>query len=160
MNAIISDDGVYRYWLDRRSEKIGPVVTFIMLNPSTADAEKDDPTIRRCLGFADSFQCGPLIVVNLFAYRATKPADMKKAINPIGPLNTRYILEAAKRAQFIICAWGPHGRLWKRDSMVHYLLSQRGYKMHCLGYTADGFPRHPLMVKADALLVPFKEPKP
>src|SRR4051812_26865304 len=107
-NAVISACGRYRYLLTRQ---VGPgprAATFIMLNPSTADATKDDPTIRRCIGFARQWGCGRLSVLNLFAFRATDPAAMKRADDPVGPENKDWferILTDAGEGR-VVCGWG------------------------------------------------------
>src|SRR5262249_40146014 len=107
-SAVFSTDGRYRYLLTRR---VGPgrkSATFIMLNPSTADATADDPTIRKCIGFARRWRCGVLRVVNLFAFRATDPDVLKAAADPVGPENRRWILRSIRRTnrQIVVCAWG------------------------------------------------------
>src|SRR4051812_49823510 len=89
-NAVISACGAYRYVLTRQVGGGVRRATFIMLNPSTADASNDDPTIRRCIGFAQRWGCGQLAVLNLFAYRATDPADLKRASEPVGPENREW----------------------------------------------------------------------
>jgi hypothetical protein len=153
--AIISPDGVYRYRLTRRIpcvlRWIKPVM-FCMLNPSKATAEVDDPTIRRCIGFAKSWCCTELIVVNLFALRATDPKELLTHPSPVGPENDDHILRAAaetKPGGMIVAAWGTHGELYGRDAAVRVLLEQAGYEIFCLGTTKGGFPRHPLYVRSD-----------
>lgn len=158
--ATISPCQQYRYRLTR---EVGPwprIALFIMLNPSTADATKDDNTIRRCIGFAQSWSCGELFVENLFAFRATEPWDMLRAADPVGPKNTDYILGAASRAHesggVVVCAWGTHGAHLERDRLVVSLLTQTlGIPLKCLGTTAVGFPRHPLYLPKDAVLAPY-----
>jgi hypothetical protein len=117
-----------------------------MLNGSTADAEKDDPTIRRCIGFAKRWGYGSLEVVNLFGYRTTLPTELKKAPDPVGPENDQYIAAAAKRARKIIVAWGAHGAFKGRNKEVLDLLCKSGFSAECLGTTKDGHPRHPLYI--------------
>lgn len=148
--AILSPCGQYRYRLWRRwSSNVKPVA-FIMLNPSTADAEQDDPTIRKCIGFAKRLGHGAIEVVNLYAYRATKPADLKRAGWPKGPENDRHILDACKDAAMVICAWGAHARGMERPSKVLDLLALAGIPTSALALTDDGQPRHPLMLGYDA----------
>lgn len=148
--AVISDCGLYRYRLWRRWAD-GPCCVFVMLNPSTADATKDDPTIRRCIGFAKREGCGSLEVVNLFAFRATSPDDMKRAVQPIGPDNDRHLLEATRTADGpVIAAWGAHGGYEGRDRSVRLLL--REVSLLCLGKTKNGSPRHPLYAPSNAEL--------
>lgn len=150
-NAIISDDQRYRYWLTRRWESDAEPALFVMLNPSTADAEIDDPTIRRCMGFARSWNAGGIVVVNLYAYRATKPADLWTADEPIGELNNTWLREMAERYPVVVCAWGANAR----DDRVRefcYLMHRIGADLKCLGTTKSGAPRHPLYVKGDTEL--------
>ena len=151
--AVISDCGHYRYRLTRRWAD-GPVCTFIMLNPSTADAAEDDPTIRRCVGFARREDCGALMVVNLFAFRATKPADLFAADDPIGPGNFEALSGAAATAIRndwpLVAAWGAHRAAKKLGAEVRAVIPAV-----CLGKTADGSPRHPLYVRADAPLIRY-----
>lgn len=146
--AIISDCGLYRYRLHRRVTASDRIALFIMLNPSTADAEQDDATIRRCKGFTFALGCGVLQVVNLFAFRTKSPKELKAAAEPQGPLNNMHIGEAAAETVagggFIICAWGVHGGHLDRDRAVVGGLLSNGNQLYSLDETADGFPRHPL----------------
>jgi hypothetical protein len=124
-----------------------------MLNPSTADASKDDPTIRRCIGFATREGFGGIIVVNLFAFRATKPEALKDAADPIGPENLAHLqllaTSAAAGATPLLCAWGAG-----RDAS-HAKAALAAAHLVCLGRTADGSPRHPLYVKANSPMERF-----
>ena len=147
-SADISPCGLYRYTL-RRTWASGPECAFIMLNPSTADADNDDPTIRRCISFAKREGCGALLVVNLFAFRATDPAEMARAADPVGPDNDR-VLDEALKTDFAIAAWGAHPMAQKKGKL---LAAQ--YYLDCLGKTKSGAPRHPLYVKGDAPMIPF-----
>src|SRR5689334_10494992 len=104
--AMLSPDSNYRYSLRRTWREGSRIVCFIMLNPSTADADLDDPTIRRCIGFAKSWNYDALEVVNLFAWRATKPSVLASIDDPEGLENDGSILKAAARAEMIVCAWG------------------------------------------------------
>jgi hypothetical protein len=154
-SAVISPDGVYRYQL-RRQWGDDLTCGFVMLNPSTADADVDDPTIRRCLGFARGWGYDALIVVNLFALRATDPKRLKTHPDPIGD-NDRHIAAAVREMDMVICAWGAHPLAAKRATKVETIL--RRYRacpeICCLGKTRDGAPRHPLYVKGDVHPVPF-----
>lgn len=154
-SAVVSDCGRYRYALTRRWAS-GPMALFIMLNPSTADAEVDDPTIRRCIGFAKREGCGALRVENLFAWRATKPDEMfAQADNVIGATDTA-IREAARAADGpIIAAWGGDRRAEGRARVVTELLDKLGVEVLCLGATKAGAPRHPLYVRRGAGLIDF-----
>ena len=114
-----------------------------MLNPSTADAEKFDPTVRRCFGFACDWGFGSMEVVNLFAFRSTYPEQLKKVSDPVGPENDVIILKAVKESDLVVAAWGIHGRLHGRDLKVQRLIE--GIKdLHCIGTTKAGAPLHPL----------------
>ena len=140
--AVLSDCGTWRYRLDRSWTK-GPKVAFIMLNPSAADAEFDDPTIRRCRAFARDWGYGGLIVGNLFALRSTDPAVLARHPDPIGPDNDRHLVEITCEAEEIVCAWGIQGALANRDRAVTSLLNQFAY-LKILRLTTAGFPGHPL----------------
>lgn len=150
--AIVSPCGKYRYRLDRRWG-MGPLMGFIMLNPSTADAEQDDATIRRCRGFAQREGCGGLVVVNLYAFRATKPADLwaVDALERIGGPQAEFELHRAiEKSEIMVAAWGG-----KTQRAEHWIVERYGRRLKCLGKTKDGHPRHPLYVKGDAPLVPL-----
>lgn len=150
----------YRYTLTRTVDPLlrslrGPML-FVMLNPSTADEHTDDPTIRRCIGFARREQAPSIQVVNLYAYRATDPADLARASWPIGESNDDVLIEAMRSDARIVCAWGAHPmaiRARPRFRRAHKLAGSP--PLLCLGTTKGGAPRHPLYVRADAPLVPF-----
>ena len=157
-SAVMSDCGRYRYRLDRRWAD-GPIMGFVMLNPSTADAEIDDPTIRRCISFAKREGCGALTVVNLFAFRATDPKhlppDQETAQGPMNIAHIRAVMETSEGP--VVAAWGAHAFASKAASVIerHF-----GRRMKCLGKTKDGHPRHPLYVKGDAPLLPLVQKGP
>jgi hypothetical protein len=156
--ATLSRCGRYRYALGRRWAT-GAEALFIMLNPSTADATVDDPTLRRCIGFARREGCGAVRTVNLFAWRATAPRDLIAARdageNIVGPRATALIRRAMAECDGpVIAAWGAHGAAAERGDAV-LRLSRR--PLHCLGVTGKGHPRHPLYVRADAPLLPFSD---
>lgn len=157
--AVISDCGAYRYSLTRRWHFPGSLLPFIMLNPSTADAEQDDPTIRRCMGFARREGKAGIVVVNLYAFRSTSPEALWKVEDPIGPDNWRTLVnlgnEAAEEGVPIVCAWGAHARANQVDAIVVALGGCCEVRLVCLGKTAAGAPRHPLYVRADQPLEPF-----
>lgn len=144
-DAIISDDGQYRYRLRRRWAP-GPAVLWIMLNPSTADHQADDPTIRRCIGFTKAWGYSALTVVNIFALRATNPAELYTHPDPIGPANDAHIVTEAQRHDLAVAAWGTHGNLHDRAAYVRKLVD--GADLRSLGNTIGGHPRHPLYVRA------------
>lgn len=153
-SARISPCGTYRYTLTRLWNNTLPGVLWIMLNPSTADTETDDPTIRRCLGYARAWGCGSITVVNLFAFRATDPKALLTAEEPVGPDNDHHIRQTLLahngRSDYILCAWGANGAHKKlrprRDAVRNYLPVADAL---CLGTTAAGDPLHPLMQRAD-----------
>lgn len=153
--ARLSDCGTYRYTLGRRwtQDLSAGAAVFVMLNPSTADAEVDDPTIRRCIGFAKALGCGGLHVVNLYAFRATKPADLWKAADPIGPDNDEVLREtfkaAGREARPVIAAWGANAAPL-RAQFVTTIARAAGASLTALGVTKGGQPRHPLYVPATA----------
>jgi hypothetical protein len=119
---------------------------FVMLNPSTADAEQDDPTIRRCMGFARTWGFGGIVVLNLYAYRATKPTDLWRATDPVGPENDRLLGDYLARAELIVAAWGAHAKP-QRIQALQKMAAVRDAALHCLGVTKAGAPRHPLYVR-------------
>lgn len=158
-DALISPCGLYRYWLTRVWNPGARKLPIIMLNPSTADAAIDDPTIGRCMSFARREGFGGIRVVNLFSFRATSPDDMKAADDPIGPDGSAHIEDVLRVSVAagipVLCAWGAHGGYGNRDKAV--LLSAEGWgaDMVCLGTTKEGHPRHPLYVRGDQPFEPF-----
>lgn len=151
-SATISRDGLYRYELVRSwsdEQHVSPqCVTWVMLNPSTADAEVDDPTIRRCIGFTKREGYTKLRVVNLFAYRATQPDDLARVQDPRGPENFHYVERAIRGSALTIFAWGAgidkvfragHPRLVPEAMATRYSVPA-----YALGRTKSGHPRHPL----------------
>jgi len=151
--AIFSECRKYRYALWRRWDE-RPYVLFIGLNPSTADETVDDPTIRRCKQFAKDWGYGAVYMANLFAYRATKPAEMKKASEPVGPENDIWLLELSAGAGLVVAAWGVHGTHAQRDTDVIGLLGH----MHCLGVTKNLDPLHPLYLPKTTKPFPYVAP--
>ena len=158
-DAVISPCGQYRYTLTRRWND-GPMAYWIMLNPSTADATEDDPTIRRCVGFSKREGCGALTVVNLYALRATDPAALAKHPDPRGPDNAAVLVDtsyAARRGALVVAAWGAHPMAVKGAGSVERMFAAAGAQ--CLGTTKAGEPRHPLYVKADQPFQPWRSPR-
>lgn len=137
--ADISHCGRYRYTLWRRWGP-GHMCMFVGLNPSTADATVDDPTIRRCVAFARSWGYSGLLMTNLFAWRATDPRDMLAADDPVGPDNDQTLRATWLAAGITVAAWGTHGTHQGRDAHVRAMLPA----LHCLRLTKDGHPGHPL----------------
>lgn len=159
-HAIMSACGRYRYHL-RRSWGADSHLLWVMLNPSTANAQIDDPTIRRCIGFARAHGYGGTEVVNLFAFRATNPGELRRADDPIGPENDDWItgatLAAVDAGADVVVAWGGQAPvLWERRvNEVLALILDAGAIPKCLGRTLHGAPKHPLYVPADAKLEAF-----
>lgn len=143
-SAELSECRLYRYALWRRWSP-GNQVLFIMLNPSTADETIDDPTIRRCISFAESWGFGALTVANLFAFRTPSPAELQTADDPIGPENDAWLERLQQESQLTVAAWGNHGRLLNRSATIRPLL----HAPRTLGLTQRGEPRHPLYVAGD-----------
>ena len=155
--AAFSADRTYRYVLTRTWDLMAPVMCWIMLNPSTADAMTDDPTIRRCKAFARREGCGGISVVNLFALRAIDPRELARHPDPVGPSCGKF-LNIHATAAITVAAWGAGGTLNGRDREVCALLAKGGAELKCLGVTAAGHPRHPLYVRSDAPLIPWEPP--
>jgi len=147
MNAILSPCGLYRYELSREWGR-GPKLAFIMLNPSTADAEVDDPTIRRCKGFARDAGYDGIVVGNLFAWRATKPTELKTVADPIGPDNYTALTNIISNAPIVVCAWGGGGVLHNRGESMIQMICALGRIPHCLRMSGKGYPEHPLYLPA------------
>lgn len=147
--------GDYRYALKRTWDSSLEPLVFILLNPSTADASQDDPTIRRCIGFAKRWGFGSIVVVNLYAYRATKPRDMLAADDPVGPDNDQIIAEVVV-GNTVVAAWGTNAR---RERVAEVLeLIPRPTRLLALEITKYGHPRHPLYVRGAAEPVPWPAP--
>lgn len=137
--------GDYRYWLRRCWDPRRPQCAFIGLNPSTADARVDDPTLRRCIGFAQDWGFGSLLLVNLFSYRCTDPRQLKRVSDPIGSGTSRWIQRAERESGLVVAAWGNGGVLMHRGRNVLSKLD----RPYCLGTTGQGMPRHPLYCPRD-----------
>lgn len=153
----------YRYTLTRDLGQLFPkkgTIVFVMLNPSTADQFQDDPTIRRCRGFATDWGFARLEVVNLYALRATNPKALFEANDPVGPANNDVILAAQERAERVVVAWGAP-KAPQKSQRVQEVVSGplRDVPLFCLGTTKDGAPRHPLYVPKAQGLVPWLPPK-
>jgi hypothetical protein len=158
--AALSDCGTYRYELRRTWGDPTRLACFLMLNPSTATAEEDDATIRRCVGFAKAWRLGGICVRNLFALRATDPAALARHTDPVGPDNDQWLTTPAPAA-VTVAAWGTHGSLRNRDRHVRALLDDAGIALHHLGeLTIDGHPRHPLYLPAGLTPAPWPTPHP
>lgn len=151
--ATLSPCGKFRYNLTRTWAVDGPKLFVIGLNCSTADHEKNDPTIRREISFAMDWRYGGLLKGNLFAYRTKNPAEMKRAKDPIGPETDNWLSIMASGAQKIVAAWGTHGSFMDRDRQVLALL--KGQKLWCFGLTKEGHPKHPLYLKGNTELIEY-----
>jgi hypothetical protein len=154
-DAVLSDCGRYRYLLRRTWDYGKPRLLYVMLNPSTADAEIDDATIRSCIRLAKGIGYGSFEVVNLFALRATDPAELAKAVDPVGPNNDITIEAAIGRCDVAICAWGAHPMAVSRSRTVRSLLRRRRPAVFSLGTTKSGAPKHPLYIKSGTELQTF-----
>lgn len=128
-------------------------VAWIALNPSTADENRLDPTLRRIRGFSADWGYNCFYMLNAFGFRATDPSDMRKAADPVGPDNDKWILEITAKTNMTVCAWGRHGAFRGRDAALARLLS--GRNLFCLERTKDGIPKHPLYLKSTLTPVPF-----
>ncbi len=152
--AILDQTGAFRYSLWREWGNHAKRVGFVMLNPSRADASVDDPTIRRCIGFAKSWGFGRLEVVTLFAYRTAHPTELQQVNNPIGIDNDYYLANLQHQVDGIILAWGNRGTLHDRNQVALKLLGSQK-PVYCLGTTQAGQPKHPLYVSSTTRLLPF-----
>ncbi|MEO7469918.1 MAG: DUF1643 domain-containing protein [Sphingobium limneticum] len=159
MSAIISSCGLYRYRLARDFYRPGPVAAVFMVNPSTADASVNDPTITRLLGFGARLGWHSLIVGNVCAYRATKVRELATCGDPVGPDNEHHVRQIMRDADIHIAAWGPVAKLPRehreRWRMVADCAADEGFDLMCWGTAQDGHPRHPLMLAYDTKLQPW-----
>ena len=146
--------GRYRYWLRRHWNPGRLQCAFIGLNPSTADARIDDPTLRRCIGFAKQWGYGSLLLVNLFAWRATDPRDLLDAPDPVGPQTNEWLRRATQESGVVVAAWGNGGKLADRA----YDVATQLRPLHCLGTTSLGMPRHPLYCRANCAPIHYLPP--
>jgi len=145
----------WRYLLWRRWDAAKPAANFLMLNPSTADEHKLDPTCSRARDFAERWGYGALIVTNVFGWRATDPLAMKAAADPVGPGNDHAIVKAAKESAIVVCAWGNHAAHAERSLRVKALLRDAGVSLHVLRLNAGGEPAHPLYLPAKLRAQPW-----
>lgn len=155
MTAAISPCGKYRYLLTRSCEVENPergTALFVMLNPSTADEDMDDPTVRRCRGFARDWSCNGLTVANLYALRSTNPRKLWHHDDPVGPENDEHLKRLAQEYVDVVCAWGANANPGRVAAVVS-IFKASGARLWCLGTTKFGAPRHPLYVRADQPLV-------
>jgi hypothetical protein len=149
-SARFSHCGSYRYQLVRQWGNLNTVM-FIGLNPSTADEKEDDPTIRRCVGFANEWGYGRLFMANVFAYRSTDPKILKSCDDPVGEFNDYWLGEMAKFSGLVVACWGVHATLHDRDKQVKKAIPN----MKCFGLTKEGHPKHPLYLPKETKLISF-----
>lgn len=161
-DALISDCETFRYWLTRTWDVTLPRLVFVGLNPSTADATLDDPTIRRCIGFSRREGFGGITMLNLFAYRATDPKELEGAAwgkDIRGPNNDfyhgYYLQQALIHNIPVVCAWGANKAVGDEGKAFVQRALQMGNNVVCLGQTQSGAPKHPLYIAADKPLVPY-----
>lgn len=162
-SAILSDDGEYRYILERLGISDGrKILAVIGVNPSLADADKDDPTVRRIYGFCRTLGFSTALVGNKFARRSPDVKALRRPGDPIGPENDRYLAEIIRAADVVLVAWGPLAKLpealrgrWKD---VVRIADAEQRTLYCLGTAQDGHPRHPLMLPANAQLEEWMVP--
>lgn len=143
-DATFSECRAYRYVLTREWTEKHQLAAFIGLNPSTADETKDDPTVRRCMGFAQDWGYSGIYMLNLFAFRATKPRDLRMARDPVGPANDAHLVRICTMAHIVIACWGAYGNHMFRSEHVVPLLLSKGVVLRAFGTTKSGEPRHPL----------------
>lgn len=155
-SAVFSDDGVYRYSLGRHWGGKGEWLGFVLLNPSTADAKTNDPTIARGIVRSQRLSYVGLIVCNLFGFCATDPKAMMRAVDPIGPGNDVALLAMAQNCPHIVLGWGAHGGYRNRGEEVIELLRKTSSQLMMLGVTKGGEPKHPLYIGYDVPLQPWQ----
>ncbi|MBI45648.1 MAG: hypothetical protein CMG66_05755 [Candidatus Marinimicrobia bacterium] len=143
-DALFSEDRIYRYALWRTWDDSLPKVLFVGLNPSTADEVQDDPTIRRCIRYAQDWGYGGYIMGNIFGYRSTDPKKLKLIDDPVGIDNNYWLKKLHKEAALTIGAWGNHGKLLDRGEEIVNLLDN----LYCLKVTKEGHPSHPLYLSS------------
>ncbi|WP_424001224.1 DUF1643 domain-containing protein [Haloarcula salina] len=153
-DAVLSDDREYRYRLTRTWDAEKPTLAWIMLNPSTADETEDDPTIRRCIGYAKDWGYGSIVVGNLFAKRSPDPDTLRECDDPAGPHNIFHLYEICEDAELVIAAWGTNGAYRDRGRRVAEMLDA---DLYALGTTKDGHPVHPLYQPSDAEPEPWNK---
>lgn len=145
----------YRYVLLRSWDARKPVLVWICLNPSTADAESDDPTLVKIQTYARMWGYGSTVMLNLFAFRATDPWYMKRQDDPVGPDNDTHILSECARAETVIGAWGNDGTHLRRSEAVRRLLLLSNIGLHYLRLNQNGEPAHPLYLPLNLKPMPL-----
>lgn len=145
----------WRYLLWRCWDESKPVANFLMLNPSTADEFKLDPSCTRARNYAERWGYGALIVTNIFGWRSTDPSALKAVKDPVGRGNDAAIVQAAKEAKLVVCAWGEHGAHMERGPEVLAMLAKQRAKLHSLRLNASGHPAHPLYLPSSLMPTEF-----
>lgn len=155
--ALFSPDKTYRYRLWRRWDRNRPRLVMVMLNPSIADEQINDPTVERCQRRAYDAGLGGIEVTNLFALVSTDPAGLYSSADPVGPDNDSAIVAAiSEPGAIVLVAWGTHGKHQARAEAVVDLITAAGITPWCLGFNADGSPKHPLYLRRDCPMVPYR----
>ena len=158
MGAVISLCNKYRYSLSRDTGLLNPEkgsAFFVMLNPSTADRFTDDPTIRRCMGFAKTWDCSGLVVGNLYGLRTTDPKALWKSDGPIGIMNNYWLRQMMSEMKDVICAWGNNAKPDRVEAFVK-IAHEANAELWCLGINKNGNPKHPLYIKAEQELIKWE----
>lgn len=161
--TVFSPGREWRYTLERQLQpelgkhQPGGLCVFVCLNPSTATESVDDPTVRRCIAYATAWGYTTLQVLNLFAWRATDPAELYRAADPVGPANDGWLTRVGQAADMLVCAWGVHGHYLERGQQVLELLRELGTEPQALHLTADGSPGHPLYLNGNLKPKPYKD---
>jgi hypothetical protein len=162
MSAVISSCGHYRYRLERDVGPSGPAVAILGVNPSTADAVIDDPTIRKDVGFGKRLGWSRIIKGNKFAFRSTNVKTLRLLDDPVGPLNDDHLARIMLEADIVVAAWGPLAKLPKplreRWRDVVSMASRLGKQLQCFGTAMDGQPRHTLMIAYDTPMREWQVP--
>ena len=151
--ATFSPGRIYRYSLSRIWSTSKSFVNFVCLNPSTADENVDDPTIRRCVRFADSWGYGGMVMTNLYAYRSKDPKKLTQVADPVGPLNDSFLRMYSAMADKTILAWGANAREYRVVTVIQKLTN-----MHYLELTKLGYPKHPLYLKKNLKPIKYRIP--
>ena len=145
----------WRYLLWRCWDPKKPLANFLMLNPSTADELKLDPSCTRARNYVEQWGFGGLLITNIFGWRATDPGDMRAARDPVGRGNDQAILEAARAARLVVCAWGNHGEHRERAANVLHLLRTNAIELTYLQMNGSGHPAHPLYLSGKLKPLPW-----
>ena len=153
--ALFSKCRRWRYLLWRCWDDAKPAANFLMLNPSTADELKLDPSCTRARNYAEKWGYGALIVTNIFGWRSTDPSVLKAVKDPVGRGNDAAILKAARDAKLVVCAWGEHGSHLERGEEVQAMLRKHGIALHSLRLNASGHPAHPLYLPSSLVPTEF-----